>query len=153
MSALENKVPPPIVALLIGALMWGVARLSPLPEGESPLRLAISCGLAGLGILVVVLGMLAFHRAKTTINPVNIEAASTMVTSGVYRYTRNPMYIGLTLALVGWAVHVAVPFVLVGPVLFILYITRFQIIPEERVLTSKFGGEYRKYQERVRRWL
>jgi protein-S-isoprenylcysteine O-methyltransferase Ste14 len=152
-NALENKVPPPIVALLIGALMWGVARLSPLPEGESPLRLAISCGLAGLGILVVVLGMLAFRRAKTTINPVNIEAASSMVTSGVYRYTRNPMYVGLTLALVGWAVHVAVPFVLVGPVLFILYITRFQIIPEERVLTSKFGGEYRKYREQVRRWL
>jgi protein-S-isoprenylcysteine O-methyltransferase Ste14 len=152
MNALENKVPPPIVALLIGAVMWG-ARLSPLPESESPLRLAISCGLACLGILVVVLGMLAFHRAKTTINPVNIKAASSIVTSGVYRYTRNPMYVGLTVALMGWAVHIAVPFVLVGPVVFILFITRFQIIPEERVLTSKFGEEYRKYQERVRRWL
>ena len=153
MNALDNKVPPPIVALLIGTVMWGIARLSPLPEGESPLRLAISCGLTGLGILVVVLGMLAFRRAKTTINPVKIEAASSIVTSGVYRYTRNPMYVGLTLALIGWAVNIAVPLVLVGPVIFILYITRFQIIPEERVLTSKFGGEYRKYQERVRRWL
>jgi protein-S-isoprenylcysteine O-methyltransferase Ste14 len=109
--------------------------------------------LAGLGVLVAVLGMLAFRRAKTTINPVNIGAASSIVTSGVYRYTRNPMYVGLALMLVGWAVHIAVPFVLVGPVVFILFITRFQIIPEERVLTSKFGGEYRKYQERVRRWL
>src|SRR6267154_2903574 len=132
MNALDNKVPPPIVALLIGTVMWGIARLSPLPEGESPLRLAISCGLAGLGILVVVLGMLAFRRAKTTINPVKIEAASSIVTSGVYRYTRNPMYVGLTLALIGWAVNIAVPLVLVGPVIFILYITRFQIIPEER---------------------
>jgi protein-S-isoprenylcysteine O-methyltransferase Ste14 len=101
----------------------------------------------------VVLGMLAFRRAKTTINPVNIGAASSIVTSGVYRYTRNPMYVGLALMLVSWAVHIAVPFTLVGPVVFMLFITRFQIIPEERVLTSKFGGEYRKYQERVRRWL
>src|SRR5882757_8057074 len=146
MNALDNKVPPPIVALLIGTVMWGIARLSPLPEGESPLRLAISCGLTGLGILVVVLGMLAFRRAKTTIDPVNIGAVSSIVTSGVYRYTRNPMYVGLALMLVSWAVHIAVPFVLVGPVVFMLFITRFQIIPEERVLTSKFGGEYRKYQ-------
>ena len=63
------------------------------------------------------------------------------------------MYVGFALMLVGWAVHVAVPLVLVGPVVFILFITRFQIIPEERVLTSKFGEEYRKYRERVRRWL
>ena len=133
--------------------MWGVARLSPLAVGESPLRLAISRGLAGLGILVVALGMLAFYRAKTTINPVNIKAVSSIVTSGVYRYTRNPMYVGLALALVGWAVHIAVPFVLAGPAVFMLFITRFQIIPEERVLTSKFGEEYRKYQDRVRRWL
>ena len=153
MSALENKVPPPIVALLIGAVMWAVERLSPLPEGGSPSRLAISGGLACLGVLFVMLGMLAFRRAKTTINPVNIGAASSIVTSGIYRYTRNPMYVGFALMLAGWAVHIAVPLVLVGPVVFILFITRFQIIPEERVLTSKFGGEYRKYQERVRRWL
>src|ERR1700688_3982119 len=153
MNALENKVPPPIVALLIGAMMWGVARWSPLPEGESPLRVAISGGLACLGILALVLGMLAFRRAKTTINPVNIGAASSIVTSGVYRYTRNPMYVGFALMLVGWAVHMAVPLTLAGPAVFILFIARFQIIPEERVLTSKFGEEYRKYQERVRRWL
>jgi len=76
-----------------------------------------------------------------------------LVVVGFYRYVRNPMYVGFALMLVGWAVHIAVSFVLVGPVVFILFITRFQIIPEERVLTSKFGGEYRKYQERVRRWL
>jgi protein-S-isoprenylcysteine O-methyltransferase Ste14 len=152
MNALENKVPPPIVALLIGTVMWAVARLSPLPGG-SPLRVAVSWGLSGLGVLVVLLGMWAFRRAKTTINPVNIGAASSIVTTGVYRYTRNPMYVGLTLMLLGWAVHITVPFVLVGPVVFTLFITRFQIIPEERVLTAKFGGEYRKYQERVRRWL
>jgi protein-S-isoprenylcysteine O-methyltransferase Ste14 len=153
MNALENKVPPPIVALLIGTVMWAVERLSPLPEGGSPSRLAISGGLACLGVLFVTLGMLAFRRAKTTINPVNIGAASSIVTSGIYRYTRNPMYVGLALMLAGWAVHIAVSFVLMGPVVFILFITRFQIIPEERVLTSKFGGEYRKYQQRVRRWL
>jgi protein-S-isoprenylcysteine O-methyltransferase Ste14 len=153
MNALENKIPPPVVALLIGTAMWAVARSSASPEVDGSLRVAVSWGFAGLGVLAMALGMVEFRRAKTTINPVNIEAASSVVTAGVYRYTRNPMYVGLTLALVGWAVHLGMPFVLVGPVLFILYITRFQIIPEERVLTSKFGEEYRKYQERVRRWI
>ena len=153
MNALENKVPPPIVALLIGSGMWAMGRLSQPPGSEGPLRLALACGLAGMGMFVVALGLLAFHGAKTTINPVNIAAASSIVTSGIYRYTRNPMYVGLTLMLVGWAVHIAVPFVLVGPAVFIFFITRFQIIPEERALTLKFGGEYRSYQQRVRRWL
>src|ERR1700692_3003161 len=111
MSALENKVPPPIVALLIGTVMWALERLSPLPQGGSPSRLAISCGLGGWGVLVVVLGMLAFRRAKTTINPVNIRAASSIVTSGIYRYTRNPMYVGLALMLGGWGGELGVPFV------------------------------------------
>ncbi len=153
MNALENKIPPPVVGLLIGTAMWAAARPWAPAEGESSLRAAVSWGLAGLGVLAVALGMVAFRRAKTTINPVNIEAASSVVTSGIYRYTRNPMYVGLTLALVGWALHLWLRFVLVGPVLFVLYITRFQIIPEERVLRSKFGEEYRKYQERVRRWI
>src|SRR5258708_29935645 len=144
MNALENKVPPPIVALLIGTAMWAAARWSPLREGESPLRLVTAYCLAGLGILVAALGVLAFRRAKTTINPVKIEAVSSIVTNGIYLYTRNPMYVGLAVLLAGWAVHIAVPFVFLGPLVFVLFITRFQIIPEEPPMTSNFGGQYRK---------
>lgn len=153
MHVLEHKVPPPIVMALIGAAMWAAARIAPALEIEESLRLAIAGTIALLGLVVTALGVVAFRQAKTTINPVNLEAASSLVTGGVYRYTRNPMYVGFTIALVGWAVYLAVPWVLLGPIAFLLFMTRFQIIPEESVMSSKFGQEYTEYREQVRRWL
>ncbi len=81
------------------------------------------------------------------------EAASTLVCSGVYRVTRNPMYLGLLLVLTGWAVHLSCAWTLIGPLAFKLYIDRFQIAPEERALSGKFGADYSAYATRVRRWL
>jgi len=104
-------------------------------------------------VLVAGSGMLAFRRAKTTINPVQIDAASSVVSNGVFRYTRNPMYVGLTAALTSWAVWLAVPWTLLGPVVFALFIHRFQILPEERVMSARFGREYDEYRLRVRRWM
>ena len=153
MHALEHKVPPPIVAALVGAAMWVAARIAPAHQIEDNLRFAIGGAFFLLGVIVTALGFMAFRRAKTTINPLEPEAATSLVTGGIYRYTRNPMYVGFAALLLGWAVYLAVPWVLLGPVAFILFITRFQIIPEERALSSKFGREYREYQERVRRWL
>ena len=97
--------------------------------------------------------LLAFRRARTTVNPLRPERASTLVTTGVYRITRNPMYVGLMLALLAWSVFLASPLSLVGPVVFIAYINRFQIRPEEAVLTAKFGPVYEQYKSTVRRWL
>lgn len=153
MHALEHKVPPPIVAALVGAAMWAAARIAPALQIEGNLRFAIAGAFFLLGVIVTALGFMAFRRAKTTINPLEPEAATSLVTGGIYRYTRNPMYVGFAALLLGWAVYLAVPWVLLGPVAFILFITRFQIIPEERALSSKFGREYGEYQERVRRWL
>ena len=153
MQVLEHKVPPPIVVAAIGAAMWAAARLAPALEIEDSLRLAIGGAIALLGLVVTVLGVLAFRQAKTTIDPVNITAASSLVTGGVFQHTRNPMYVGFTIALVGWAMYLAVPWVLLGPIVFVLFVTRFQIVPEERVMSSKFGQEYSSYRERVRRWL
>jgi protein-S-isoprenylcysteine O-methyltransferase Ste14 len=76
-----------------------------------------------------------------------------MVTMGVYGRTRNPMYLGLIFVLTGWTIYLAAPWAILGPVLLVLFTTRFQIVPEERVLTAKFGSEYTDYQARVRRWL
>jgi protein-S-isoprenylcysteine O-methyltransferase Ste14 len=153
MHLLEHKIPPPIVAALVGAAMWTAAQVSPALQIEGNLRFAIAGGFALLGLVFAALGFAAFRRAKTTVNPVKPEEASSLVMSGVYRYTRNPMYVGLAALLLGWAVYLAAPWVLLGPVLFVLFITRFQIIPEERVLSSKFGKEYSEYKQRVRRWL
>ena len=106
-----------------------------------------------LGALVVVQGARTFWRNKTTINPVDLESASALVTSGVFRYSRNPMYVGFTVMLVGWAVSLAAPWALLGPLAFVLFTNRFQIIPEERVMRAKFGQAYDDYRAQVRRWI
>ena len=153
MNALENRVPPPLIALFAAAMMWVIARDAPAIPIDSTLRLALAGVLAVVGILLARAGFRAFGRANTTVNPVNIEAASALVTSGIYSYTRNPMYLGLVAFLLAWAIYLAVPWTLLGPLAFVLYITRFQIIPEERVLLKKFGDTYAAYQRQVRRWL
>jgi protein-S-isoprenylcysteine O-methyltransferase Ste14 len=94
-----------------------------------------------------------FRRANTTVNPLKPQAASSLVTIGIYRYTRNPMYLGLLFLIVAWAVLLSSPFALLGPVTFVAFIGRFQIVPEERVLSALFGEEYAAYKSHVRRWL
>jgi protein-S-isoprenylcysteine O-methyltransferase Ste14 len=152
MASLELKVPPPVVALLVALAMWGLARLAPL-AGEPSSRAVVALALAALGVAFSVSGAIAFRRAKTTKNPMKPQAASSLVVSGVYKLTRNPMYLGLSLVLLGWAVFLWSAWALLGPVVFITYISRFQIAPEERILTTLFGSEYSAYKARVRRWL
>jgi protein-S-isoprenylcysteine O-methyltransferase Ste14 len=153
MKSLENKLPPPFVTLAIGAAMWGMARFEPPIVIEPNLHYALT-GLIGLlGLIVGPTGALEFRRRKTTINPVQINQASQVVTTGIFRFTRNPMYVGLTALLLTWAVWLAVPWTLLGPVIFALFTHHFQILPEERVMSAKFGREYDEYRQRVRRWL
>jgi len=153
MKTLEHRIPPPLVALLIGAVMWGLSRVSPSVNIDTRLRVAIAGAFFGFGGCVAAMGMLAFRRARTTINPVKVGEASSIVTSGIYQRTRNPMYVGLASLLLGWTVLLAAPLALLGPLVFVLFTARFQIIPEERVLTLKFGRDFTDYQARVRRWL
>jgi len=153
MNRLEHRIPPPILLLLAGAAMWLAAQNGPTLPIDDPLRLGVAIGVALLGVAVLVSGFRAFRAAKTTIDPVRIDAASALVTSGIFTRTRNPMYVGFTALLIGWLVYLAAPWAAFGPVFFALFIDRFQIIPEERVLATKFGAAYRDYQGRVRRWL
>jgi protein-S-isoprenylcysteine O-methyltransferase Ste14 len=153
MHALENKIPPPVVLVFIGAVMWETAGAFPVVSTGSTLRVAVAGAFIVLGIALSLVGFADLRRAKTTTDPLHPGAASSIVTRGVYRYTRNPMYLGSAIALVGWAVYLAAPWSLLGPVLYALFITRFQIIPEERALRAKFGPEYVEYEARVRRWL
>jgi len=98
-------------------------------------------------------GVVSFRRAKTTVNPLRPEASAALVSTGVYSFTRNPMYLGMALVLFAWAAYLSSIWSLVGPVLFALYITRFQIVPEERALERLFGASFAEYKKRVRRWL
>ena len=153
MRWLENRIPPPVVALATAGGMWGIARVAPAVQVPGILRLAVASGLAVAGLAIAGTGIIGFARAGTTTNPVKIQGASRLVTSGVFSITRNPMYVGLTAVLLGWAAFLAVPWVLLGPILFVLFIGRFQIAPEERALAAKFGVAYDDYRRKVRRWL
>ncbi len=153
MDRLELKVPPPGVALLAGLLMWGVARLGPLLAMPEGMRRGIAGVLMAMGIGIAVSALAQFWRARTTVHPEKPEKTSALVTTGIFRLTRNPMYVGLASVLLGWAVWLRAPWALLGPALFMLYIQRFQMVPEERVLAGKFGERYASYCQRVRRWL
>ncbi|MEO7035757.1 MAG: isoprenylcysteine carboxylmethyltransferase family protein [Polyangiaceae bacterium] len=100
-----------------------------------------------------MLGIAEFRKSKTTIDPVRIANASALVTSGVFRITRNPMYVGLTALLLAWGVVLDAPATLAFPFVFAAFLNRFQIIPEERAMTNRFGEAYLVYCRRVRRWL
>jgi len=153
MRALELKIPPPAVALLIAAAMWFGARVGPLLELPLLVRTAAFIAIGVLGGATAFAGDMEFRRVKTTINPFKPENTTALVTSGVYRFTRNPMYFGLTLIVLGWAAFLCSAWALAGPIFFVLYINRFQIEPEERILSAKFGAAYSDYVSRVRRWL
>jgi protein-S-isoprenylcysteine O-methyltransferase Ste14 len=153
MDALELKIPPPLVALVVGAVMWGLALHTPAVLLPTIARVLLAAGVALVGGAFSLAGVLAFRRAKTTVNPMKPDSASSLVSTGVYRYTRNPMYVGLLFVLIGWAIFLSAPLSLLGPVFFVVYIGRFQIKPEERVLAGIFGNEFAAYQARVRRWL
>jgi protein-S-isoprenylcysteine O-methyltransferase Ste14 len=153
MSKLEHLVPPPLVAFLLAAGMWWLAAWPPAWPWAGELRWPLVLALVVAGLLFDLSGLLVFLRRRTTINPLRPERASVLVTSGAYRITRNPMYVGLGCLLLAWAVYLWSPWSLLGPVFFVAWITRFQIVPEERVLEEKFGEDYRAYRARVRRWL
>ena len=153
MANLELRLPPPFVALATILLMWPLSQLFPRTDALGSVRIPVATGLALLGIAFAVSGVTQFKRVQTTLNPLRPEEASILVTNGVYRITRNPMYVGLMIILLGWAAFLASPVSLGGVVAFIAYIDRFQIMPEERILLEKFGDEYRKYLASPRRWI
>lgn len=153
MNALELKIPPVALALLVGAAMWGVAVWVPGLAGPLPRLPAVVLLLVLAGALVALLGVASFRRAKTTVNPTTPGAASALVDSGIYRYSRNPMYLGLLLVLAGWGLWLAHALALFGLPAFVVYMNRFQIAPEERALTAVFGDAFTAYRQKVRRWI
>ncbi len=153
MVNLEHRIPPPVIAVLTAAAMWAISPIGPHFAIDVDLKHILVALLVMIGIASDVLGILAFRASRTTVNPLKPECSSTLVTGGVYRITRNPMYVGIVFFLLAWAVHLSALLPLAGIVLFVFYITRFQIRPEERALERIFGEQYSTYCARVRRWL
>lgn len=153
LNFLELKIPPPVVALLCGGAMWYLASRTPSLGLPATALWTTTAVLVALAIFIMLAGVIAFLLARTTLDPHKPASARVLVTGGIYRCTRNPMYLGLLLLLLAWAVYLASPEALVGVLVFWLYIGRFQIQPEERVLDRLFGDVYTQYRSRVRRWL
>ena len=133
--------------------MWGISLITPLLDVPLYTRVFAAVVLAVTGGGFSLAGVIAFRRAKTTVNPLKPETATSLVSTGIYSVTRNPMYVGLLFILIAWATYLSSAWALLGPLGFMLYINRFQIAPEERVLSTLFGSEYTAYQSRVPRWL
>jgi protein-S-isoprenylcysteine O-methyltransferase Ste14 len=150
---LELRVPPLAVAAVVAGGMYLLSSGSPgvriLMPGQ--FVVVVLLGVAGLGTAMA--GVVAFRAHRTTVDPLRPDGATSVVSSGIYRVSRNPMYLGFALMLAAWAVQLGATVALVGLPLFVLYMNRFQILPEERLLTKKFGDQYLAYMRTVRRWI
>lgn len=153
MSALELRIPPLLLTALFAAAMFGIARLAPALDFALPGRLAGAVVLAGIGLGIAAAGVAAFRRHGTTVNPLTPGASCAVVSGGIYRYSRNPMYLGMLMLLAGWAVWLANAAACLLLPAFAAWIARFQIDPEERMLLDKFGPPFAAYMATVRRWL
>ena len=153
MPFLELRLPPVAQVLAAAVLMWLLARAFPNGPFVFPPPYALAGALVGLGGAIAVAGVVAFRRARTTVNPMTPGASSAVVSTGIYGLTRNPMYLGFLLALLGWAMALGHGLALLPVAGFVAWMTRFQIVPEERALREKFGEGYEDYLRRVRRWI
>jgi protein-S-isoprenylcysteine O-methyltransferase Ste14 len=152
MKYLELKVHPPIILILSIGMAYLLSRF--LPSYPIPVVIMQSYGyLSALGVLVALLGIWQFRQAKTTIDPKRPDKVSNIVSSGIYRLTRNPMYLGMVLILIAAVFKFANWSGVIAIIFFICYITLFQIKPEERMIGKLFGEEYLAYKSKVRRWL
>ena len=133
--------------------MWLVARGLPSFRLVFPGRVVLAVAVGCLGVLVSLAGVIEIRRARTTVNPMTPSASSSLVTTGIYTVTRNPMYVGFAMLLLGWGIFLANPVSLLVLLCFTVYMNRFQIIPEESALQSLFGSDFQAYRAKVRRWL
>lgn len=152
-TKLRLKLPPPLITLLCVVLGSLVSKTLPQLAVAFTGSVMVSGFLIFAGLMTAALGVVSVRRAGTTIDPTKPNTSSSLVTTGIYRITRNPMYLGLAILLLGWAAFLSNIAALLALPLFVAYITYFQIIPEEQALTQRFPEQYQMYRRSVRRWL
>jgi protein-S-isoprenylcysteine O-methyltransferase Ste14 len=156
-SSIDRRISPVVLGLVLAAAMWYVPDLGTSLDRalDVPLavRAAVGASLAFAGLLAVLAAVVSFRSARTTVNPFRSAQETALVTSGVFRFSRNPMYLGACLGLVALACVLARPVTLFGPIVFVVWMNTFQIPPEERALRERFGAVFDDYAARVRRWI
>jgi len=153
MSRLELKIPPDVIWAAVAGLMWLAARTTAGFGATAPLRRPLAVILIAIGIYLIIAARVALNRAGTTWLPTEPGRTTAIVTSGVYRFSRNPIYLGMESILLSWAVVLASPAAVLVSALFVAYIDRYQIRPEEQTLADSLGRDFRDYSQRVRRWI
>lgn len=153
MSFLETRVPPPLVAILSGLGITALAKRFPEYTHDVPHRRYVAGGITALSLVIQFKAVYDFRRHKTTLSPFSPSKASKVVRDGIFSVTRNPMYLSLCFVLAAWSVWKRAPLGAAMIAAFVGYITRFQIIPEERALRANFGEQYADYLKAVRRWI
>jgi len=153
MSRLELKIPPDVVWVAVAGLMWLTSRLTVGFAAGELLRRPLALILIVAGTWLIVGARVALDRAGTTWHPTEPGRTTALVTSGVFGFSRNPTYLGMEIVLLSWAVVLASPAAALVSALFVAYINRFQIRPEEMTLAASLGEDYRTYSQRVRRWV
>lgn len=152
-SFLELKVSPVLLTLLTGGAMWWLARVLPGLQVPVDMRVLASLPLFAIAAGIGLSALQSFRANRTTVNPFRPQNASSLVQTGIYRHTRNPMYLSLLFALLGWGCLLANGFALALTAAYVAYLTRFQIKPEERTLQAAFGDDFAAYCQAVRRWM
>jgi protein-S-isoprenylcysteine O-methyltransferase Ste14 len=151
--SLALRIPPVVVVATAAAVMGAFARGFPSLRVAVPFRGTAAIAVALLGAFVSWRGVVEFRRARTTVNPMTPGAASTLVVTGIYARTRNPMYLGFAIMLLGWGIYMASPVSLLVLPGFVICMNRLQIDPEEKAMESRFGPAYEAYRRKVGRWL
>jgi protein-S-isoprenylcysteine O-methyltransferase Ste14 len=147
------RVPPLAVAAIVFVAMWAITRVAPSLSFDFGGRRLASLQLLLLAAAIGLAGTRSFSRARTTVNPLQPERTSALVTTGIYRYTRNPMYVAVALALLGWSLFLGHLLAPLGAVVFVAWMDRRQIPAEEHALRGLFGADFDRYCGEVRRWL
>lgn len=147
------KIPPVVQFIFFASLSWILKTYFPLYAINHGALDYFAAGLALSGFFIIIISVATFLRAKTTVNPIKPDTANTLVATGLFRYSRNPMYLGLLLVLLSFAAFLGDIVALIPALMFVVFITEFQIKPEERALREKFGTQYDEYSKRVRRWI
>jgi protein-S-isoprenylcysteine O-methyltransferase Ste14 len=150
---MKPRIPPPLVMLLAASAMWALDRWLPVSRLLAPPWNRLGALPAAVGVAIAAAAMFRFRAGRTTINPMDPGKASQLVTGGIFQVSRNPMYLGLLLLLVGWALWLGSASPWLVPPLFAIFITVAQIAAEEEALGGLFGEEYRAYRRSVSRWI
>tara|TARA_Y100001935_G_scaffold162245_1_gene133422 strand:- start:164 stop:607 length:444 start_codon:yes stop_codon:yes gene_type:complete len=145
------KIPPPLIVLvLIISIYFSSTKIDLI---NIPLQQEVSIFILSAGILIFVNPVLQFIKSKTTVNPIQFEEVNKLVISGIFKYSRNPMYLGMLMIILSTSIFYLNIYSILTPLLFILWINKFQIKREEEFLTEKFGDEYLSYKKKTRRWI